>query len=212
MPRVIDWGRVEYVEALGRMRSLVLKHRSGSIEDTLVMVEHPPVVTVGVEGDDGSAARTGLPVVAVDRGGKSTYHGPGQLVGYPIVDLAQRNRDVRRFVHDLEGVIIDSLREFGVRGEHVSGRRGVWVDGQRKIASIGIAVDHWVTYHGFALNVDVDLSAFASFHPCGFDGNVMTSLRKELGRPIDLAEVRPIVAREWTHVFAPPIGPPLPPA
>ncbi len=208
MPSVVDWGRVEYVAALDRMRALVAARRRGAIDDTLIFVEHPPVVTIGIEGDDGAAERSGLPVVRVERGGKSTYHGPGQLVGYPIVDLGARHRDVRRFVHELEGVIIASLRPFGVRGEHVSGRRGVWVDGERKIASIGIAVDHWVTFHGFALNVDVDLTAFASFHPCGFDGNVMTSLRAELGRPVGIDEVRPVVQREWVRVFATPLAAP----
>ena len=203
MPSVVDWGRVEYALALGRMRELVAARRQGRIEDTLIFVEHPPVVTIGVEGDDGGAERSGLPVVRVERGGKSTFHGPGQLVAYPIVDLNSRQRDVRRFVHELEGVIIDSLRAFGVRGEHVSARRGVWVDGKRKIASIGIAVDHWVTFHGFALNVDVDLAAFSSFHPCGFDGSVMTSLSQELGRTVGLDEVRPIVEREWVRAFAP---------
>jgi lipoate-protein ligase B len=202
MPAVVDWGRRDYAESLEAMRALVQARREGSVPDTLILVEHPPVVTVGVEGDDGGAASSGLPVVSVERGGHATYHGPGQLVGYPIVDLSERQRDVRRFVHEVEELVIRTVGGFGVRSGHVSGRRGVWVDGERKIASIGIAVDHWVTFHGFALNVDVDLKEFDRFHPCGFDGSVMTSLARETGRPITLAEVRPAAVAAWEAIFS----------
>jgi len=198
---VVEWGRREYSESLDAMRALVRARREGAVEDTLILVEHPPVVTVGVEGDDGSAATSGLPVVPVERGGRATYHGPGQLVGYPIVDLDRRGRDVRRFVHEVEEVVVRSVAPFGVTAGHVSGRRGVWVAGERKIASIGIAVDHWVTFHGFALNVDPDLAAFDRFHPCGFSGSVMTSLAREVGRPIRLDEVTPHVVDAWRETF-----------
>ena len=194
------------------MRELVVARRSGTIPDTLVLVEHPAVVTVGVEGDDGSAARSGLPVVAVERGGHATYHGPGQLVGYPIVDLTPRGHDVRRFVRDVEALVGGAIAPFGVHGAHVSGQPGVWVDGRRKIASIGIAVDHWVTFHGFALNVEPDLSAFERFRPCGLDGTLMTSLARELGRTVGIPEVRPHVIAAWEAGFAgsPPSGMPSP--
>ena len=203
MPEVVDWGRREYLPSLESMRALVRERRDGTIDDTLILVEHPPVVTVGVEGDDGTAAASGLPIVAVERGGRATYHGPGQLVGYPIVDLDRRARDVRRFVHEVEEIVVRSVAPFGVVAGHVSGRHGVWVDGERKIASIGIAVDHWVTFHGFALNVDPDLAAFGRFHPCGFSGSVMTSLSREVGRPVSLSEVTPRVLRAWRDIFAP---------
>jgi lipoyl(octanoyl) transferase len=202
MPAVVDWGRLDYRESLEAMRALVQRRRDRSVEDTLILVEHPPVVTVGVEGDDGGAAESGLPVVQVERGGHATYHGPGQLVGYPIVDLSARQHDVRRFVHEVEELVIRTVADFGVRSGHVSGRRGVWVGGERKIASIGIAVDHWVTLHGFALNVDVDLREFDRFHPCGFDGSVMTSLTRELGRRVSVAEVRPSVVNAWEAIFS----------
>ncbi|HTP54778.1 MAG TPA: lipoyl(octanoyl) transferase LipB [Thermoplasmata archaeon] len=202
MPRVVDWGRRDYVSALEAMRTLVRERRAGQIEDTLVLVEHPAVVTVGVEGDDGAAAASGLPVVSVERGGRATYHGPGQQVGYPIVDLDRRGRDVRRFVRDVEGIVIRALAPLGIRAEHISGRPGVWADGERKIASIGIAVDHWVTFHGFALNVDPDLAAFARFHPCGFDGSVMTSVAKELDRPVSLEELRSPLVEAWEAQFS----------
>lgn len=201
MPAVVDWGLREYRDAHAAMRALVEERRRGSVGDTLLLVEHPSVVTVGVEGDDGAAASSGLPVVPVERGGKATYHGPGQQVGYPIVDLSARGRDIRRFVGEVEELVVRSVAPFGVRAGHVKGRRGVWVDGERKIASVGIATDHWVSFHGFALNVDPDLSAFARFHPCGFDGAVMTSLARELGRPVPLAEVRPHLLAAWEAVF-----------
>lgn len=206
MPDIAEWGVREYSVALDAMRSLVRHRRNGTIEDTLILVEHPSVVTVGVEGDDGSAAASGLPIVNVERGGRATYHGPGQLVGYPIVDLERRGRDVRRFVHEVEELVVRSLAPWGLSAGHVPGRRGVWIDGERKIASIGIAVDHWVTFHGFAVNVDPDLGAFDRFHPCGFSGSVMTSLSKELGRPVRIPEVVPHVVSAWRELFGPGVG------
>jgi lipoyl(octanoyl) transferase len=202
MPAVVDWGRRDYAESLGAMRELVLARREARIPDTLVLVEHPPVVTVGVQGDDGTARESGLPVVDVERGGHATYHGPGQQVGYPIVSLEPRGRDVRRFVRDVEELVVRAIAPFGVRSAHVPGQPGVWVEGRRKIASIGIAVDHWVTFHGFALNVDPDLTAFERFRPCGIDGSVMTSLAKELGRPVALSEVREPLLAAWEAIFS----------
>jgi lipoyl(octanoyl) transferase len=204
MPAVVDWGVREYTDSLTAMRAVVRSRRSGAIGDTLILVEHPPVVTVGVEGDDGAAARSGFPVVMVERGGHATYHGPGQLVGYPIVDLDPRGRDVRRFVHEVEEVVVDAVAPFGVRAGHVSGRRGVWVDGRRKIASIGIAVERWVTFHGFALNVDVDLTPFLQFLPCGMSGEVMTSLAREVGAPVPMHEVKSAVVASWNVRFGGP--------
>jgi len=214
MPRVVDWGTRDYPASLAEMRALAEARRRGEIGDTLILVEHPPVVTVGVEGDDGAAAQSGLPVVAIERGGRGTYHGPGQLVGYPIVDLNARGRDVRRFVRDVEGMVIDTLAEFGLRAGHEPGRHGVWVDHARKIASVGIAVDHWVTLHGVALNVDLDLAPFERFHPCGLDGSVMTSIAREIGRTVAVEEVKAPFVRAWERRFAPPASAtvPLPPA
>jgi lipoyl(octanoyl) transferase len=206
MPDVRDWGRREYVPALEEMRQLVADRRAGRIEDTLVLVEHPPVVTVGVQGDDGGADRSGLPVVHVERGGHATYHGPGQLVGYPIVDLDARGRDVRRFVRDLEGVLVDALASYGIVAGRLAGQPGVWVDGQRKIASIGIAVDHWVTLHGFALNVDLDLEPFSRFQPCGLDGSLMTSVAREAGCGVSVESAKAPVRIAWRARFAEALG------
>ena len=201
MPAVRDWGTREYVDALTEMRALRRARRAGTIGDTLLLVEHPRVITVGVQGDDGDQLPDDVPVVHVERGGKSTFHGPGQLVGYPLVDLEPRGRDVRRFVHDVEELVIRSVAPFGVTAGRVPGRRGVWVDGERKIASIGIAVEEWVTFHGFALNVTTDLEDFRGFHPCGFDGRVMTSLERETGRPEALSVVKGHVREAWDALF-----------
>lgn len=172
------------------------------IPDTLLLVEHDPVITVGVQGAEGDVLPEDLPVHRVERGGKSTYHGPGQLVGYPIVDLSSRGKDVRRFVHDVEELVVRAVQPFGIRASRVEGKRGVWVNGERKIASVGVAIEEWVSYHGFALNVSVDLRAFERFHPCGFDGKVMTSMERELERPVHLAEVAPHVVAAWKDLFA----------
>ncbi len=212
MLRVVDWGVRDYRASLEAMRELVRARRAGEISDTLILVEHPPVVTVGVEGDDGAAAASGLPVVSVERGGRATYHGPGQLVAYPVVDLTPRGRNVRGFVHEIEEVVVRTLAEFGVVGQHLPGRRGVWVGGERKIASVGVAVEGWVTFHGVALNVDVDLAPFGRFHPCGFDAPVMTSLVRETGRPVSVADVKPILTRIFQQLDPAFVeGPPVPP-
>ena len=205
-----DWGIREYLPSLEAMRALRAQRARGEIADTLILVEHPPVVTVGVQGSDGEPLPPGIPVVPVERGGKGTYHGPGQLVGYPIVDLEPRGRDVRRFVSDVEELLIRAIAEVGVTGERVTGRRGVWVAGERKIASVGIAVESWVTFHGFALNVDMDLGAFRAFHPCGFPGSVMTSVSQELGHPVSTEAMRPPVLRAWDRIFGGSAGSPTP--
>ncbi|MGP8072975.1 MAG: lipoyl(octanoyl) transferase LipB [Thermoplasmata archaeon] len=202
MVRVVDWGRREYGASLDEMRTFVRARRAGEIPDTLILVEHPPVVTVGVEGDDGAAAASGLPVVAVERGGRATYHGPGQLVAYPIVDLSSRGRNVRGFIHEIEETVVRTIAEFGVVGSHVPGRRGVWVGEERKIASVGVAVEGWVTFHGVALNVDLDLAPFDRFHPCGFSGPVMTSLAREVDRPVTVEEVKPPFVRNFEELEA----------
>ncbi len=201
MPTVRDWGRLEYLSALGEMRSLRAARARGEIPDTLLLVEHDPVITVGVAGAEGDTLPGDLPVHEVERGGKSTYHGPGQLVGYPVVDLTPRGRDVRRFVREVEQLVVDGLAEVAIASGRVEGKRGVWVGGARKIASVGVAVEGWVTSHGFALNVSTDLSVFQRFRPCGFDGGIMTSVERELGRSVPLAELKAPIVRSWERQF-----------
>ncbi len=204
-----DWGRREYAPALEEMRRLRAARRRGEIPDTLLLVEHPPVITVGVQGADGDTLPPGIPVVPVERGGKSTYHGPGQLVGYPIVDLDVRGRDIRRFVGDVEEVVVEALATVGVPAGRRTGQRGVWVEERRKIASVGIAVEEWVAFHGFALNVGTDLSVFAAFHPCGLPGQVMTSVSRELGRPVPTEALKAPVLSAWASVFGAPASAPV---
>ncbi|MGA7860765.1 MAG: lipoyl(octanoyl) transferase LipB [Thermoplasmata archaeon] len=199
-----DWGRREYGDALAQMRALRAERRRGEIPDTLLLVEHPAVITVGVQGREGDVLPDDIPVFDVERGGKSTYHGPGQLVGYPIVDLTPRGRDVRRYVYDLEEVVIRALAETSIAAGRVEGQRGVWVDGRRKIASVGIAVEEWVAFHGFAVNVDTDLSVFRSFRPCGLSGDVMTSVSRERGDAASFDELRGPIVRAWEAVFSRP--------
>jgi lipoate-protein ligase B len=194
-------GRVGYADALERQRARQEAVRAGGAPDALFLLEHPPVVTLGrsakpehlLEGPAALAAR-GVELHEVARGGDVTFHGPGQLVGYPIVDLAARGRaDVHRFLRDLEGALCDAAAELGVAAQPLAGMTGVFVKGAeppRKLASIGVGVRGWVTCHGFALNVGEDLSGFAAIVPCGLRGVTMTSLARELGEgaPPDLEE------------------------
>ena len=183
----------------------------GAVPDTIILCEHPPTLTLGRASDAASELvggeepyrALGWDVVRADRGGRSTWHGPGQLVCYPILDLRDHGKDLRRYAHDLERVVIESLAELGVTAvagqdrEHV----GVWV-GDRKIASLGIRVDSWVARHGFALNVDCDLDAFARFRASGLDATPFTSVARELGRDVDIAEVRAPVLDAFARVFS----------
>ena len=203
MPPVRDWGRRDYGAALAEMRALRAARRRGAIEDTLLLVEHPAVITVGVQGAEGDTLPPELPVFQVERGGKSTYHGPGQLVGYPIVDLEPRGRDVRRLVREVEQLVIDGLAGVGLESDRVEGKRGVWVEGRRKIGSVGVAVEEWVSFHGFAVNVTTDLGVFARFRPCGFDGTIMTSVERELGHVVALSAVTRGVVASWERQFGP---------
>lgn len=198
---VVDLGRLPYAEALERQLELVEKRSRGEISDHLLFVEHPPVVTVGRGGDLDEVAELAMPVIEIGRGGEATYHGPGQLVGYPILELEEGERDLHRYLRDLEEVLIRALARFGIAANRHPPHTGVWV-GASKLASIGVAVRRWVTYHGFALNVDVDLAPFMTFRPCGLDGTVMGSMATVLGkRAIDRAAVIDAVTHEFGSVF-----------
>jgi lipoate-protein ligase B len=196
---ILDLGRVDYREAWDLMQRMRLERKEGRRGDTLLLVEHPPVFTVGVQGGLDAEEVDGVPVFHIERGGLATYHGPGQIVGYPIVDLTPRGRDVRAFVHALEEMVARTLEPFGIQGRRVEGKRGVWV-GDKKIASVGIAVRDWVTYHGFALNVATDLSYFEKIHPCGFEGKIMTSMQQVLNRTITPEEVKPVLKGTIGHL------------
>jgi len=205
MPRtawLLDLGRdAPYERTWELQRRLVERRSRDEIPDVLVLCEHEPVLTVGRGTKEAPPPELPLPVFEIERGGEATYHGPGQLTGYPILKLEEGRRDLHRHLRDLEQVLIDAIGEHEIEG---AGRNpphtGVWV-GERKVASIGIAVRRWVTYHGFALNVATDLEPFRRFRPCGLDGSVMTTMAELLGRPVDHAEVRSSVARRLAARF-----------
>ena len=183
----VDWGLRPYAEVHALQERLVLARADGRVPNLLLTGEHPPVITLGRKTPKGSVAEGGIPVVEVERGGEATYHGPGQLVAYPIVHLIEGRRDLHRFQRDLEEVGIRTCADLGVEAGRREGLTGVWV-GAKKVMSLGIAVRRWVTWHGLALNVWTNLEPFRGFNPCGLDGAVMTSLSERLGRDVALSE------------------------
>jgi lipoyl(octanoyl) transferase len=208
-PTVLDWGRTRYDAAWRAQDELVARRIAGAIGDTLVFTEHEPVYTVGLRS--GAAdhvvwsaehlAREGIKVMNTNRGGDITYHGPGQIVAYPIVDLSPR-KDLHEYLRLLEQVMINTVGTLGLAASRREGLTGIWL-GTRKIAAIGVAVRRWVSYHGFALNVNANLAHFAGIVPCGIsaaDGTV-TSLQAELGCELKLAEVKSLLAAEFTRLL-----------
>ena len=209
MLEVIDWGRTAYREAFERQKALVARRREDKAPDTLVLTEHNPVYTIGLRKGASqhlvwsaeALAAKGIEYVESNRGGDITYHGPGQIVGYPILSL-QHRKDLHAYLRDLEEVVIRTLAHFGMQTARREGKTGIWLDDQRKICAIGVAVRTWVTYHGFALNVNPDLSHFTGIVPCGITDGAVTSMEAELGCPVDLAEVKARLAVEFQAVFA----------
>jgi len=206
--QVLDLGLEPFGLTLARQEELVKQRILGSVPDTLILVEHPPVVTLGRAKQRGNLLldpavllARGIEFFEVTRGGDVTYHAPGQLVGYPIFDLRQHGRDVLKFCRGMEASLISALGEFGIAARAVSGKAGVWV-GEKKIASLGISVRRWVTFHGFALNVSTDLAGFQVIRPCGEDSRVMTSMATLLGRPVSMREVRRAVVARFAETFS----------
>jgi lipoyl(octanoyl) transferase len=203
---LLELGRVPYREAWDLQRSLAAAVSQGAIPDTVVFLEHRPVVTLGRRTDPEELhlpADAEVDVVEIDRGGKSTYHGPGQLVCYPILDLRRHGQDVKRYCRDLEESIIRTLSAFGLETQAIEGLTGVWLTRPpRKIASIGIHVSRWVTTHGYALNVDLDPAPFTEWiTACGLEDAAFTSIARELERPVSLDEVRPHAATALEQVL-----------
>lgn len=202
-------GVVPYEAALALQASLVEDRRHGRIPDQLLLLEHPPVITLGVRTRDSrdhvlagpdALAAMGVAVFETGRGGDVTYHGPGQLVGYPIVDLNPDRRDVHRYVRDLEEVLVRTAAAFGVTAGRMPDLTGVWV-GDDKLAAIGVRISRWITSHGFALNVDTNLDHFKLIVPCGISGKGVTSLRQLRGAPVPMADVEAAVTRSFCDVF-----------
>jgi lipoyl(octanoyl) transferase len=206
-------GRVEYGEALEMQKALVEDRRAGRIGDTLILLEHPPVITLGVKtrgqathvvasADD--LVRAGVGVHETGRGGDVTYHGPGQLVGYPILDLRPDRCDVHRYVRDLEEALIVAVGRLGVEGRRVTGLTGVWAgpNGREdKLAAIGVRISRWITSHGFALNVGTDLASFSLIVPCGIADRGVTSLSRILGRDVEMGDAENAVVAGMQDVF-----------
>ena len=204
---LLKTGRLDYQKAWDLQRMLHRERVAGVIPDTLILTEHPHTYTLGKSGDDAHLLaeethlqRDGIQVFHIDRGGDITYHGPGQIVGYPILDLHDHYLDVHRFLRDLEEVLIRTLARYGLPGERIPGLTGVWVDGA-KVAAIGVKVSRWVTMHGFAFNVNTDLSYFGNIVPCGIVDKPVTSLQKLLGKKVDYAEVQDRVVQAFGEVF-----------
>ena len=208
-------GLVPYEEALALQKQLVEDRKAQRIPDQLILLQHPPVITLGVKSRDDRThvlaspdelSRQGVELFETGRGGDVTFHGPGQLVGYPIVDLNPDRRDVHRYVRDLEEVLIQVAASFGIVAGRQAGLTGVWV-GNEKLAAIGVRIARWVTSHGFALNVATDLRHFDLIVPCGIRDRGVTSLERLLGRPVPMDEVESAAITAFSAVFnATPIG------
>jgi lipoate-protein ligase B len=203
---LLDLERVPYREAWDLQRSLAGAVSQGAIPDTVIFLEHPPVVTLGRRTDEQELHvpdDADVEVVETDRGGKSTYHGPGQLVCYPILDLNRHGKDVKKYVRDLEEALIRTLAPLGLEATRLEGLTGVWLQRPpRKIASIGVHISRWVTTHGYALNVDLDPAPFTEWiTACGLEDAAFTTIARELERPVTLAEVRPLAHEAIAEVF-----------
>ena len=208
---VLQLGEVPYLEAWELQRSLAGAVSQGAIPDTVLFLEHPPVVTLGRRTDESAELHVPedaeVEIVETDRGGKSTFHGPGQLVAYPILDLNRHGRDLKKYVRDLEEAIIHTLAAFSLESTRYEGLTGVWLPpsgslGPRKIASIGVRASRWVTTHGYALNVDLDPAPFTQWiTACGLEDAQFTSMAAELARPLSVEDVRPAAADAIAEVF-----------
>jgi len=203
----VEWrvtsGQTPYLQSVARMEARVAAIASGTAPELVWLVEHPPIYTAGTSAKDSDLLEARFPVFRTGRGGQFTYHGPGQRVGYVMLNLKQRKADVRAFVYDLEEWLIGTLAQFNVKGERREGRVGIWVvrgGREDKIAAIGVRVRHWVTYHGVSINVDPDLDNFSGIVPCGVSDHGVTSLH-DLGLPVSMADVDVAMKKSFLDVF-----------
>ena len=197
---IIDLGLTEYQRALEIQKILVKERLNNSTPDTLLLVEHPHVVTLGKQTSPNDVLNNSIPVVKIDRGGSATYHGPGQLIGYIIMDLRSKGISVPVLISKIHEIIILTLDELDIKAKREKNDTGVWI-GQKKIASIGLSVRNWITYHGFSLNVNTDLEKFNTIRPCGHDSQIMTSVssikRKEYSKEV----IQTKIIRNFSNVF-----------
>jgi len=199
-------GVVPYREALELQRTVAARVGAGEQPDTVLFLEHPPLITLGRRTEPGEVHVTpgaDVEICETDRGGKSTYHGPGQLVCYPILDLAHHGQDVQRYCRDLEEALIRTMRPLAIEATRIEGLTGIWLERPpRKIASIGVHISKWITTHGYALNVDLDTTPFTQWiTACGIEDAAFTTIARELGRPVSVDEVRPLAAQAFADVF-----------
>jgi lipoic acid synthetase len=207
MCEIRDLGLMEYGEAWRLQRRLHRQRIEGKISDVLLLLEHPPTITIGRSGTLDNVlvskerlAEEGISLFFIDRGGDVTYHGPGQIVGYPVLDLREKGRDIYQYVHNLEEVILRTLGDFSIDANRDNLHPGVWVNGD-EIAAIGLSVKKWVSMHGFALNINTDLKYFSFIHPCGFSDRGATSMSKILGRNIPIEGVTKRLIYNFYDVF-----------
>ena len=203
---LMNLGEVGYLEAWELQRSLAAAVSQRAVPETVLLLEHPPTITIGRRTDPGEMhvpEGADVAVVETDRGGRSTYHGPGQLVCYPILDLTRHGKDVRRYCRDLERAVVRTLAPLGLEATCIEGLTGVWLESPpRKIASIGVRVSRWVSTHGYALNVDLDPAPFTEWiTACGLDDAQFTTVARELGRPVAVDDVRPLARDALAEVF-----------
>jgi lipoyl(octanoyl) transferase len=195
-----DLGLIDFDEAYALQERLAAGVAAGSDEETLLLLEHPPIYTIGSGGSDRNILDPSIRAVRINRGGDATFHGPGQLVGYPIINLARRGRDLHRYLRFLEELVIRIAAEFGFAAHRISGKTGVWSGSPpvaAKLASIAVGVRRWVTMHGFALNVTTDLSRFSGINPCGIVACPVTSMFVELGEVVSVDEIKERVAQRF---------------
>jgi lipoyl(octanoyl) transferase len=214
----VDWGLIPYAEAYERQKSLfeaAIRQKTAREKalNTLVFCEHPHVITVGKNGlysnllfPEAVLRERNVELFQVDRGGDITYHGPGQLVGYPVFDLESFSIGLKTYIYRMEEVVIQLLAEYNIRGERLTGAAGVWLDTNlpgrsRKICAIGVKSNRYITMHGFALNISTDLSYFGLINPCGFTDKGVTSMEKELGRPVEMSELKIALIRIFKKIF-----------
>ncbi|MBU2535727.1 MAG: lipoyl(octanoyl) transferase LipB [Chloroflexi bacterium] len=200
-------GRIEYHRAFELQKELLQQRLKGQIADTLLLLEHPPTITVGKLGklenvlaSPAQLASAGVSLIFTDRGGDVTYHGPGQIVGYPILDLRERNRDIHQYVHNLEEVLIRTLADYGIKSGRGYNHAGVWVN-DMEIAALGLSIRKWITMHGFALNVNTDLDHFTLINPCGFTNKTATSIAHLLGHELPRDGVTERLLAHFAEVF-----------
>ncbi len=203
---LLNLGMVPYLEAWELQRSLASSVLKGDVPDTVMLLEHPPVVTLGRRAEKSELhvpEGADVEIVETDRGGKSTYHGPGQLVCYPIFDLTRHGQDVKKYCRDLEEALIRTLAAAGVEAARIEGLTGIWLQRPpRKIGSIGVHIAKWITTHGYALNVDLDPAPFTEWiTACGLEDTAFTTVARELGRPVSVDELRPYAAAALGEVF-----------